>query len=217
MQAKYSGYDAQKGIELYIEHKLTGTLWKIDDLMTITTSLNHFIRMTILKRSTAFSFFIAIVLYCQTSVGMAGFFDQPSADSKLSSTKNAGFGSASATGFLPVEQAFLLKAALKGSTLDLTWKIEPEHYLYRSRFRVDVLLPEHTELSEISIPRGEPVHDEFQGDVEIFRDTVQLSYGIEASKSQLQKGVVINVTFQGCAEAGLCYPPHTQEISLVPR
>ena len=161
-----------------------------------------------MKRSTAFAFFIAIVFYGYINTSIAGFFDQPS------STK--GFGSSSATGFLPVEKAFQLSASLENTTLNLTWKIEPEHYLYRSKFKVSILLPEHTELSEMSIPRGESVHDEFQGDVEIFRDAVQLSYVIDAGKNQLQQGMVINVTFQGCAEAGLCYPPHTQEVSLVP-
>lgn len=132
------------------------------------------------------------------------------------SSGNQSFGSASSTGFLPVESAFRLEGRLKATTLSLTWQIEPEHYLYRSRFSVRVLIPETTALTELSIPRGERIHDEFQGDVEILRETVQLDYQLAGNLDLLHQGVVVEVTFQGCAEAGLCYPPHTQHLNLIP-
>ena len=140
-----------------------------------------------------------------SKISHAGFFDQ----------KPAGFGSSSHSGFLPVEQAFHLEADLKGSTLTLTWQIEPEHYLYRSRFSVKSLEPKGVLLTSIHIPRGEQVHDAFQGDVEILRDRVELSYQVDLPAKTLQQGMVVAVTFQGCAEAGLCYPPHTQHLNLV--
>ncbi|WP_417598372.1 protein-disulfide reductase DsbD domain-containing protein [Oceanospirillum sp.] len=135
----------------------------------------------------------------------AGFFDQ----------KADGFGSASVDGFLPVEQAFQLEGNLKGTKLTLTWRIEPKHYLYRSRFKVLPVLPESADLTILEIPRGEQVVDEFQGNVEILRHKAVLSYQFNMPAEAVRQGVVIEVTFQGCAEAGLCYPPHTQQLNLV--
>lgn len=134
----------------------------------------------------------------------AGFFD----------TKPAGFGSASADGFLPVEEAFHLEGELKGTTLTLTWDIEPGHYLYLSRFQVKSVLPEGAALKTVKVPSGEKVDDEFQGRVEILRHKAELSYQFETSAGELKQGVVVEVVFQGCAEAGLCYPPHRQRLNL---
>lgn len=159
----------------------------------------HTIRLTLLTL-IAFSGLMGL-----SSTSHAGFFDQ----------KTTGFSTSSDSGFLPVEQAFHLEAGLKGSTLTLTWQIEPEHYLYRSRFSVKSLEPKGAVLTAIHIPRGEQVHDEFQGDVEILRDRVTLSYRVDLPAEILQQGIVVAVTFQGCAEAGLCYPPRTQHLNLV--
>ncbi|OOV86508.1 protein-disulfide reductase DsbD domain-containing protein [Oceanospirillum linum] len=153
----------------------------------------------------SFSLLTFLIMTTLSLSAKAGFFDQ----------KPDGFGSASADGFLPVEQAFQLEGSLKGTTLTLTWRIEPEHYLYRSRFKVLPVLPENADLTIIEIPRGEQVVDEFQGDVEILRHKAVLSYQFSMPAKMLKQGAVIEVTFQGCAEAGLCYPPHTQQLNLV--
>lgn len=160
-------------------------------------------------RTSATKYRLALLTLCAsllvTPYAAAGFFD----------SKPAGFGSASATGFLPVEQAFALEGRLKGTTLSLHWQVKPEHYLYRSRFKVQVMLPENAAITPLNIPRGQAFHDEFQGDVEILRDRVQLDYQLDLTPQQQAEGVVVNVTFQGCAEAGLCYPPHRQQLNLV--
>ncbi len=140
-----------------------------------------------------------------SSLALAGFFGSGS----------TGFGSASSDGFLPVEQAFQLEGTLKGSTLTLKWEIEPGHYLYRSRFQVKSLEPEGVALLPISIPNGEKVDDEFQGRVEILRNRVKLEYRFETPAEALKQGTVVDVVFQGCAEAGLCYPPHRQRLNLI--
>ena len=103
-----------------------------------------------------FLVFVLLVLTVSPSKASAGFF---------SSQKTA--GSAAASGFLPVEEAFRLKAALNSTELTLSWQIQPEHYLYRSRFKVQAILPENAKLIPVSIPRGQAVYDEVQGNVEI--------------------------------------------------
>lgn len=136
----------------------------------------------------------------------AGFFDNP-----LTSADNT-----SKNIFLPVDQAFLLEGQLKGNSVILSWHIEPGHYLYLPRIHAKSLIPEGAPLTPINIPKGELIEDEFQGRVEVLRNSVKLSYQIQAHREELQQGVVLEVYFQGCAEAGLCYPPHKQQLNLTP-
>lgn len=147
-----------------------------------------------------------LLLMSPGSQTFAGFFDRAV----------SGFSSSSEDSFLPVEEAFRLEAHLKGTTLTLSWQIEPEHYLYLSRFSIKSVLPESATLQPIHLPEGERYHDEFQGDVEILRNHAELTYRYTGSAADLKQGMVVDVTFQGCADAGLCYPPHTQQLNLVP-
>jgi len=135
----------------------------------------------------------------------SGFFD--SSPSGVSTSESR---------FLPVEQAFRLGADLRGGQANLTWEIEPGHYLYRSRFSVRVLEPENVVAGELLIPDGIKTVDEFRGEVEIYRNRVDVGVPLKLSETELRQGVVLEVHFQGCAEAGLCYPPHRQLLSLVP-
>lgn len=140
----------------------------------------------------------------------SGFFSspQPSNNSNLNNSQQR---------FLPVEQAFQLSGQLKGQQLILNWQVEPEHYLYRSRFKVRMLEPRVMVLSDLDIPRGEKTRDEFLGEVETLRHQVSIKAALNISEQVLKQGVVVEVTFQGCADAGLCYPPHSQTLSLVPQ
>jgi len=150
-----------------------------------------------------------VALFSLSQPAVSGFFQQESTAPSLNSLGDS-------SRFLPVEKAFQINAKLIKQQLKISWKIEPEHYLYRSRFNLRLLEPSSVTLSGVSIPRGEETHDEYQGDVEIFRDQILLTAELNGSDAQLQQGVVIEVSFQGCADAGLCYPPHKQILSLVP-
>ncbi|MBB1488451.1 protein-disulfide reductase DsbD domain-containing protein [Oceanospirillum sediminis] len=135
----------------------------------------------------------------------SGFFD--SSPSGVSASKSR---------FMPVEEAFRLDADLTGERVNLTWEIEPGHYLYRSRFSVRILEPENTVIGELLTPDGIQTMDEFRGEVEIYRNRVDIAVPLKLSEAELHQGVVLEVQFQGCADAGLCYPPHRQLLSLVP-
>ncbi|MAC45510.1 MAG: hypothetical protein CMI12_01475 [Oceanospirillum sp.] len=154
----------------------------------------------------------ALMLLCLLGTSQpvfSGFFSSSqSSNSNLSNSQQR---------FLPVEEAFQLSGQLKEQQLILNWRIEPEHYLYRSRFNIRLLEPRTLVLSGMDIPRGEKTHDEFLGEVEILRHQVSIQTRLNISEQLLNQGVVIEVTFQGCADAGLCYPPHRQILNLVPQ
>lgn len=158
-----------------------------------------------LKKFSPFAAVLVILLQGLSLTAQAGFFD----------AKPTGFGSRSAEGFLPVEEAFRLEGRLEGSDLILIWHIQPGHYLYRSRFQATSVLPEGISLLPVNIPDGEKVDDAFQGRVEILRNTTELSYQFSAPADELKLGAVVDVVFQGCAEEGLCYPPHRQRLNLI--
>ncbi|MDT0499362.1 MULTISPECIES: protein-disulfide reductase DsbD [unclassified Halomonas] len=103
--------------------------------------------------------------------------------------------------FLPVLEAFQPSAWHDGETLYIGMEAEEEHYLYRHQFAVK---SDTVALGEPDIPEGTFTSDEFLGDVYTFRDSVVFEVPLEEEAS----GVIpVTLTFQGCADAGLCYPP----------
>ncbi|WP_022963443.1 protein-disulfide reductase DsbD [Halopseudomonas pelagia] len=104
--------------------------------------------------------------------------------------------------FLPVEDAFELSVerAADGAT-QLTWRIAPGYYLYQQRLSFSGLDKD----SHPTLPAGIPYSDEFFGDSQVYRDSLQLSIPAE------QAGA-FTLGWQGCADAGLCYPPQSRDI-----
>ncbi|AZL74907.1 protein-disulfide reductase DsbD [Pseudomonas oryziphila] len=106
--------------------------------------------------------------------------------------------------FLPVNQAFVLTHdRLADGQVRLHFQIQDGYYLYQKRLKFDGLPPEqHPQL-----PQAENHHDEFFGDSAVYRTELELLLPANAS-GELRLG------WQGCADAGLCYPPQTTPIAL---
>lgn len=104
--------------------------------------------------------------------------------------------------FLPVDEAFQPDAWAEDQTITLAWQMAPGYYLYRHAFRVNVL----GDALPAVFPPGETRHDEFFGEVETYSDQVFATLPLPERLRQ-QEAVDITVRYQGCAEAGLCYPP----------
>lgn len=105
--------------------------------------------------------------------------------------------------FLPVMEAFQPTAWHDGEMLFIGIDIADEYYLYRHQFAV-TSQTERVSLGEPNLPKGTFTNDEFMGDVYIFRDQLVFGVPLEAPYSG---PLDITLTFQGCADAGLCYPP----------
>lgn len=109
--------------------------------------------------------------------------------------------------FLTVDRAFAFDFQQQQETLTLRWQIHPGYYLYRDKIQ---LAPGQAILGDMSLPAGLPHKDDFFGDVAIFRDNVTITVPI----TRADAGATVRVTYQGCADAGFCYPPETREIPL---
>ena len=111
--------------------------------------------------------------------------------------------------FLPVDQAFELQPLeLRHGRLLVGWRIAKDYYLYRHRLKFSLVSPAGATLGEPSLPAGEKHMDEHFGETEVYRDLLEVSFPAPAANSPVQ----LKVVYQGCADAGLCYPPQTRTL-----
>jgi thiol:disulfide interchange protein DsbD len=114
--------------------------------------------------------------------------------------------------FLPVDQAFVFSAVADGGDrVLLDWQIAPGYYLYRHRTSAKTATPGFA-LGEIAMPDGKKKTDEFFGDVEVYYGI--LSATVPVTRTEGASAFEIAVTYQGCADAGLCYPPVTKTVAI---
>lgn len=109
--------------------------------------------------------------------------------------------------FVPVDQAFAFDFKQQDHQLTLNWQIRPGYYLYRQQIK---LVPQQATLGAFELPPGLSHKDEFFGEVSIFKQQLNLPIPLQQATS----GASLSVTYQGCAEAGFCYPPETRVIPL---
>ena len=129
-----------------------------------------------------------ILLFCSTQV-YAGLFDSQKSQ------------------FVPVDKAFAFDFQQQGNSLGLNWQIKPGYYLYRQQISVT---PAQATVGALNLPAGEWHEDEFYGKTEIYKHQLSVALPI----SEAAQGATLRVTYQGCAEAGFCYPPETKVVPL---
>ncbi|MCL6270571.1 protein-disulfide reductase DsbD [Sansalvadorimonas sp. 2012CJ34-2] len=133
---------------------------------------------------------------------LLGSFAQASITSLLS-------GNEAEPDFLPVEEAFQVSGELDNDQITIRFAVTPGHYLYRHMFGFEAANPSSTQLGEPSFPQGVTKYDKFlKRELEIFPSDIEVAIPI-ITEDEFPE---IRVKFQGCAEAGLCYPPTTQTI-----
>ena len=113
--------------------------------------------------------------------------------------------------FLKPDQAFIISGkATDHKTVRFNWQIADGYYLYQSKFR---FLSDRTdvELGDPSLPPAETKDDPVFGEVQIYRDEVTVDVPLNAVPNDLET-LTLTARSQGCADAGICYPPHTQTL-----
>src|ERR1700756_2811938 len=141
----------------------------------------------------------------------------PAAPSAAAPPKGLGgvLGSARTTGdeFLPVDEAFRFDALPGGSDqVVLNWEIAEGYYLYRARIKVAT---ESTaaQLGAPQFPPGQIKNDEYFGRQEVYHHELRVTVPV-ARAAGGAFALPLLVTYQGCAERGLCYPPITKTVSV---
>ena len=111
---------------------------------------------------------------------------------------------------LDPDVAFRFEArAVDADTLVAEWTVAEGYYLYRDKIRFAITGGDAV-LGEPAIPAGKVKQDEFFGEVEIFRDRVRVEIPVSAQSDT----ITLEARSQGCADIGVCYPPHTQTATL---
>ena len=99
--------------------------------------------------------------------------------------------------FLPVGKAFAFTSErLESGETQLFWQIADGYYLYQQRMKFDGLAEKPV------LPEGEAHSDEFFGEQQVYRQGLEVKIPA-GTTGQVKLG------WQGCADAGLCYPPTT--------
>ncbi len=116
----------------------------------------------------------------------------------------AGMAADAADSFLAPERAFAYVVEADGECLKVYWNAAPGYYLYKSRMSLESATP-GISLGQATYPKGESHHDEYFGDQEIFRDDFVVTAPLLRSNSGGRE-MIVKLKWQGCADAGLCYP-----------
>jgi thiol:disulfide interchange protein DsbD len=120
---------------------------------------------------------------------------------------------ASGDEFLDPDIAFRLAVTPEGpDRVRLHWTIASQYYLYRDRIKVATTTPGVT-LGKTDFPPGTTKTDEYFGEQVIYHDELVAHVPLARAAGGAQP-LVLAVTYQGCAEAGLCYPPTTKTFNL---
>lgn len=110
------------------------------------------------------------------------------------------------TGFLPPEQAFRLSVSELGDgQVRLRWDIRDGYYLYRKNIKIAA--EPAGSVPPPAMPAGKTIHDEFFGESEVYYQRLELL--VRAGQARR-----LALSWQGCAEAGLCYPPQHRVVEL---
>ncbi|MBA1205092.1 protein-disulfide reductase DsbD [Pseudomonas capeferrum] len=149
--------------------------------------------------------FFLLILLLATPVLATGLLDnRPSSTLGASSLNNS-------ADFLPVREAFKLSLVQEeGQDLKLRFVAAEGYYLYRHRFQFRSE-PADIALGSARIPPGQAKHDEFFGDVEVYHGVLDITLPRPANDP---RAFTLLVTYQGCADKGLCYPPETQRFAI---
>ena len=109
--------------------------------------------------------------------------------------------------FLQVDKAFKMSSLTSEQNVIVRWQIAPEYYLYKHQLlfsvKTDTDVPRTI---VVSLPNGKHKHDEYFGDVETYYGELEVNVPVSSGNFE------INVQYQGCADAGLCYPPQKRTI-----
>ena len=116
------------------------------------------------------------------------------------------------TNFLKVDDAFKINelSQISEDTYQITWQVEPGYYLYEKRFWLKD--KESNKLDFIIRPVGVIKDDQNFGKVTVHYDTAKIQLKLE--KQVLINNSSIMLGYQGCADAGLCYPPQKKQLNL---
>ena len=119
-------------------------------------------------------------------------------------------GAVNADDLLPPEQAFVPTVTVSDKGVDVQFKIADGYYMYQSKITADTQ-PEKLLREPATFSQGEQKEDEFFGKQIVYHHAANVKWDYAKPAPAAYK---ITLHYQGCAEAGVCYPPVDTELNI---
>ena len=113
---------------------------------------------------------------------------------------------------LPNDEAFRFSYRLDKDVAVFNWDIAEGYHLYQKRLKFASRSPE-VALGKPIFPPTETKHDDSMGVMEVYRGHLEIRVPLIRQRTTTDK-VLVDVSSQGCADAGVCYSPHKQAVAL---
>lgn len=108
---------------------------------------------------------------------------------------------------MPVEEAFVFDYQQKGNQVAISFVIADGYYMYRDKLQFSA---DGAVIGDIDLPKGKMHDDEYFGEQAVYYSFVTLPLAIKEAADDAK----VQVTFMGCAEGKLCYPPTKRDVIL---
>ncbi|BDM63222.1 thiol:disulfide interchange protein DsbD [Shewanella sp. NFH-SH190041] len=110
---------------------------------------------------------------------------------------------------MPVDKAFAFDFQQQGNQLKVNFVIADGYYMYRDKLKIRA---DGATLAEFTLPKGKLHHDDYFGDQEVYYSYVDIPLAVKQAGDHAK----LSVTFMGCAEGKLCFPPTTRTADIQP-
>lgn len=116
--------------------------------------------------------------------------------------------------FLKPDQAFVMSTEVPdGHTIAVRWDIADGYYLYRKKFHFSIQSADGARLGKPQFPPGKTKVDDTFGPSEVYYKEVVARLPLNRSTA-LAGHLALTAHYQGCADAGFCYPPITKTVDV---
>ncbi len=114
---------------------------------------------------------------------------------------------------LPADQAFNLTApTITPKGINLVWQIAPGYHLYREKLTFALYSPKGAQLGKVELPPGIPEENPILGKFQQYQSNLSVMIPIHAPT---QSPITLLVSYQGCQDQGICYPPVTKKLEFM--
>ncbi len=142
------------------------------------------------------------------AAGDSGSFDPFASDGTATAGLSGGMNE-----FPPPEEVFFPDAVVvDGNTVEIGIRIEPGYYVYKDRIKVSAV-GDDAEAGRPELPKGKEKYDEWLGEQEVYYGDVLWRQSIARATPDAMP-LTLELEYQGCAEAGLCYNPVTVALDV---
>ena len=116
--------------------------------------------------------------------------------------------------FVDVDTAFKVTAsATAPDRIEVNFDVLEGYYLYRGKMKFSVVEGQPAGFGNPDLPKGEEKEDEYFGKQEVYHHDVTARLPVSRGSREAFT-LPIKVTYQGCADAGLCYAPETKTFQV---